>query len=184
MTPDVPQIHAGRPVIERRRLSVFRHPRRPRLAGPIALADYGRTITLAGDLPLTARLPVRLEVELENASRSAWPYLGRDAGQAGAVRLATRWRLPDGRLVAEGPRTDLPQDIAPGERLASSVCVVTPPAGSYLLELDLVQEGVAWFADRGAAPSRHPVVVRERPARLVRRIAGIAWWLLGGDTCR
>jgi hypothetical protein len=171
-------------VIERRRLSVFRHPRRPRLAEPIALADYGRTITLAGDLPLTARLPVRLEVELENASRSAWPYLGRDAGQAGAVRLATRWRLPDGRLVAEGPRTDLPQDIAPGERLASSVCVVTPPAGSYLLELDLVQEGVAWFADRGAAPSRHPVVVRERPARLVRRIAGIAWWLLGGDTCR
>jgi ubiquinone/menaquinone biosynthesis C-methylase UbiE len=59
----------------------------------------------------------------------------------------------DGRrtLVAfDNPRTPLPADVAPESRTTVRLPFFAPAtAGRYLLDLDLVQERVTWFADRG-----------------------------------
>ena len=99
-------------------------------------------------------VPVR--IELRNAGDTVWP----DAKQASsdgrnAVRLAYRWKDPTGKKVLRDydNRTDLPKPLPAGESLSLTVDVKTPAEkGRALLQVDLVQEGVAWFESKGAAP--------------------------------
>jgi hypothetical protein len=54
----------------------------------------------------------------------------------------------------DGLRTALPHDIAPGEDVTLQAAVKAPyMSGEYLLEFDMVQERVCWFAQRGSATS-------------------------------
>ena len=72
-----------------------------------------------------------------------------------AVRLAYRWKDPTGKKVLRDydNRTDLPKPLPAGESLSLTVDVKTPAEkGRALLQVDLVQEGVAWFESKGAAP--------------------------------
>ncbi|HKR61297.1 MAG TPA: class I SAM-dependent methyltransferase, partial [Pyrinomonadaceae bacterium] len=48
--------------------------------------------------------------------------------------------------------------IGPGETIELQVKVPMPPAGTYLLECNMVSEGVCWF-DCGGAPVRLPIKV-------------------------
>jgi hypothetical protein len=62
------------------------------------------------------------------------------------IRLSYRWLAPDGAvLVADGERTYLPAHLGPGERAVVPMTVGTPERGAYVLEIDLVHEGVRWF---------------------------------------
>ena len=55
----------------------------------------------------------------------------------------------------------LPRDLAPGEDIEVSLRIVTPDApGDYLLAIDLVQEGKAWFSDAGTPTLDIPFRVR------------------------
>jgi hypothetical protein len=57
-------------------------------------------------------------------------------------------------------RTELTHDLKPGEEIALSITVTAPAEpGDYLLELDMVQEHVAWFKDKGSPTCRVPVHV-------------------------
>jgi hypothetical protein len=57
-------------------------------------------------------------------------------------------------------RGDLPGPVPPGKTATLTVAVEAPPApGSYLLQLDLVEELVVWFEYRGAAKLLVPVAV-------------------------
>jgi hypothetical protein len=49
--------------------------------------------------------------------------------------------------VWDGVRTALPEDIKGGESIRVSLAVKAPQEpGEYVLIIDLVQEGVIWFA--------------------------------------
>lgn len=63
------------------------------------------------------------------------------------VRVAHH-RFADGTCVeAEGPRTALPCSLAPNDVLEFEVAVELPTsAGVHAYQLDLVEEGVTWFA--------------------------------------
>lgn len=51
------------------------------------------------------------------------------------------------------PRHMLPRDVAPGERAAMVLDVPLPnQSGSYLLRLDLVDDSIVWFEERGSRP--------------------------------
>ena len=51
--------------------------------------------------------------------------------------------------------------LYPAERTDISLSITAPAQpGDYLLDIDLVQEGVAWFGSQGNAPIRIPVRVR------------------------
>jgi hypothetical protein len=74
------------------------------------------------------------------------------------VTLSYRWFDSGKVLSLEGVRTLLPQPVNPGQTVSLNARIVVPQDGKNLvLRLSLVQEGVAWFFMRGAAPLDIPV---------------------------
>jgi hypothetical protein len=66
-------------------------------------------------------------------------------------------------LRFDNPRTSFPRMISPGETVGIRVKVQTPlTKGKYILEFDLVREGLAWFVDSGGVTLRIPVTVEEQ----------------------
>ncbi len=78
-----------------------------------------------------------------------------------AVNLAYHWLDVDGESVLfEGKRTAFKNEVSPGETVEVEMIVETPEEpGSYILELDLVRERIAWFSRRGADTHRLEIVV-------------------------
>ncbi len=57
-------------------------------------------------------------------------------------------------VVFDGERTLLSQDkVAPGEEIDLSLQVLSPPVpGQYILQIDMVHEGMTWFSFQGVPP--------------------------------
>jgi SAM-dependent methyltransferase len=154
-------------------LLVFQLPSQRSTAQPPA--DAHRT-AIEGPLPDTALLarlalsetslsvdpgkPLPLHVIVENNSLSWWPCMA-DARGKHQIKVANRWRQTDGAFVQrDDGRCPIEFDLAPGARTNVMLVATAPPLdGTYLLELDVVQEDVAWFAERGSESLRVPVVV-------------------------
>ena len=111
-------------------------------------------------LTLEAGSELRLTVSVANASPCLWPAAPNDAGRYG-ISVGNHWLDADGRMVErDDVRRELPHDLPPGGR-ADVMIPVTAPAldGEYVLEVDLVQEHVRWFADTGSPTVRVPCTV-------------------------
>jgi ubiquinone/menaquinone biosynthesis C-methylase UbiE len=95
---------------------------------------------------------LRGTVELQNLGDTLWL---RSAGEsAGHVRLGLQLMTPERRLLNQDfARAVLDEDVPPGGRLAVSVDVALPDGeAAYVVKLDLVDEHVCWFEDRGNRP--------------------------------
>jgi hypothetical protein len=67
--------------------------------------------------------------------------------------LSYHWINEAGVEVVEGPRQILPCGLRPREWAATILSAKAPPnPGRYRLRISLVQEGVAWFDQRGGRP--------------------------------
>ena len=56
-------------------------------------------------------------------------------------------------LVARGPRTPLPYDIARDETITLDTVLTAPDEpGEYLIAWDMVQESITWFSEKGVVP--------------------------------
>jgi hypothetical protein len=115
-----------------------------------------RLTPLVDHLELTAAEDREVPLRIENRGSESLPWGTRPPD----IHAAYHWLTRDGDVVvADGHRTLLPSTIAPGTRSVVPVRVVAPVSpGEYVLEFDLVHEGVRWFA-RGA---RVDAVVRPR----------------------
>jgi hypothetical protein len=128
---------------------------------PADMADFYRAEL--SDLRLPARWAAgrsyAATVHVRNASRSYWPGAG-----AASVRVAYHWRDRGGReVVHDGLRTRLP-GLAPGDARTVRFTVESPPqAGEYVLEVDLVYEGVGWFGGHESPTLTRPLVIDDRP---------------------
>jgi 4-amino-4-deoxy-L-arabinose transferase-like glycosyltransferase len=95
---------------------------------------------------------------IKNLSTAEWPCVG-DVDQKHAVNLQSRWLRDDG-TVFDDAQKDLPYDIEPGDTVGLTLIVTTPSQpGRYYLEVDLVQNGVARFSERGSTPHKASVDV-------------------------
>lgn len=80
----------------------------------------------------------------------------QNAGQT-AVLLSYHIKTLEGEiLLYDGERTPLPEEIPPGESL-EVVCKINfanylLPQGTYLIEIELLQEGIAWGSGFGIEP--------------------------------
>lgn len=117
---------------------------------PIILPDAAFAARIEG--PRTVRMqsgaPNEVKVRVRNESTVAW-----EVDTDHPVRLGNHWRDENGSLlVLDDGRVTVPNGLAPGEE-ADLVVVCYPPTdpGTYALEIDAVQEGVAWFAERGSS---------------------------------
>jgi hypothetical protein len=62
-------------------------------------------------------------------------------------------------LIQDDGRAMLPARLEPGASCRVCLTVTVPiDSGEYLLELDVVHEGVTWFGDRGSRTFRQSVV--------------------------
>jgi SAM-dependent methyltransferase len=102
------------------------------------------------EIPAPARpgSELSLRVRLRNAGNTLWR--GGDKSR-GSVTLGGRLSLGGAVLDADFLHAPLPKDVAPGDSLECEVRFAAPEeAGCYALELDMVAEGIAWFASRGS----------------------------------
>ena len=106
-----------------------------------------------------------VRVTFTNLGDAVWPDdLSGDPERrdgAYAVRLAYQWaELSADLTLKPARRVDLPYPLRPNETLTLLVHVKAPDRpGSYQLVFELVQELVAWFDAKGAAPLVVPVTI-------------------------
>lgn len=123
---------------------------------------------------LKAGASVPVEVALKNGSTSGWPSGAGTSGQLYTVRLTHRWLTPVAKGRAKDAkaepavvtdygdhRVELPRAVGPGESITLTDTLQAPAKpGRYLVQFELVHEGVTWFADKGAAKKLVPVTVQ------------------------
>jgi 4-amino-4-deoxy-L-arabinose transferase-like glycosyltransferase len=102
----------------------------------------------------------RLDVLVRNTGGAEWPAVG-DAEGRNAVVLRDRWLKDDGSvLTEEDASARTPFNMEPDDTAGLALNVSAPnEPGEYVLELDVVQEGVAWFGARGSQTLRANVKV-------------------------
>ena len=100
------------------------------------------------------------DVSFKNVSASTWPSTPNPKG-LNAVNFSYHWLDRKGSTVIfDGLRTGLPHDLGPGETVQLKAAIHAPGReGRYTLEVTLVQEGVAWFPERGGEKLVLPVSV-------------------------
>jgi SAM-dependent methyltransferase len=108
-------------------------------------------------LEIEAGSIARVVVRVRNASTSSWP-------DDRFVNLGNHWRSATGSVLRlDDGRTSMGATVQPGSAVELTLEMQAPTdPGAYLLEFDLVIEGVAWFADRGSPTTTIPVQVVPR----------------------
>ncbi len=122
----------------------------PRAVAPPATGTYGASYDASRTPPaMPTEIRTAVAVTLANASSFAW---------GPGVNLSYHWYDVAGNAVVwDGWRT--PLAIAPGDSATVTAQVAGPPrAGAFTLRFDVVQEGVAWFSQRGVASPSVSVV--------------------------
>jgi 4-amino-4-deoxy-L-arabinose transferase-like glycosyltransferase len=99
-------------------------------------------------------------VSVKNDSNVVWPARERSGGDF-QVSAGNHWLDHDGKMLNnDDGRAALLRDLRPGEETQLKLTVNAPKKpGSYLLEVDMLQEGTAWFGTRGSPTVRIPVKV-------------------------
>jgi SAM-dependent methyltransferase len=129
-------------------LLVFQLPSRFVQGDALFNDAYSAEIVCLDTTPvIAAGQTLRVRVEVENTSPAPWDHHGPFP-----IRLGNHWLSPDGKMhVKDDGRTRLPSGLLPGQKLTVELQIKAPEIpGIYLLELDVVQEGVAWFKDMGS----------------------------------
>ena len=99
----------------------------------------------------------RLDVEITNRSSFDWMPTSRSG-----LLLGAKWLKSSGEtrewMAARG---ELPKTLHPGDSITLALQLRAPMRlRPHTLELDLVDDGVSWFADMGSKPSRHSIELR------------------------
>ena len=99
-------------------------------------------------VPFVAGQTVNVPVTITNTGKGTYPVTS-----SYPVDLGYHWYSATGQTVLwDGTRTKLTADLGPGQSVQLVAPVLAPSAGgAYQLRFDLVQEGVSWFSQKGAA---------------------------------
>lgn len=117
---------------------------------PLARDDFRAALSLARTPPTRLRTGEQraLYVLVKNNGRAEWPSLGQ-AGHNFRIFLGNHWHGP--LAVNDDGRSSLPYDLSPGEEIELLLTVTAPRTpGDYVLEIDMLQEGVSWFGLKGS----------------------------------
>ncbi len=117
--------------------------------GRILRRGFAREV-LAAPLPGRGEAGAVTEIPIRLRNSGDWTWSSREVLP---IHLGYRLHGAGSQTPREGPRTRLAAPVAPGQILEARVEVRWPDQpGLYRLEIDLVQEQVAWFAERLGEP--------------------------------
>src|SRR4030095_1359464 len=113
--------------------------------------DYSEEV-IALDPPTTMRPGEKVDIrfKVRNLGSAVWPAVGTKDFKY-QINMGNHWILngagtEDNRAVMSG-------DLAPGGQTDMKMTVKAPQTpGDYILEIDMVHEGVTWFKERGGQP--------------------------------
>lgn len=109
---------------------------------------------------IEANSKITIFVKIKNISNVIWPALGDINGKY-QISLGNHWLDSDEKIIInDDARVALSKDIRPSEEEELSLTVTTPGPGIYILEIDLVQEMVAWFKDKGSKTAKITMAVK------------------------
>jgi hypothetical protein len=125
-------------------------------------ADYHAELA-AAERPelMTAGEKRVIQLTVKNAGKGVWRSRVAQ-GWMNVVTAGDRWLTADGMEVVNevDGRSALPHDLKHGDQVGLALTVTAPKsAGQYLLEIDMVHEGVTWFYQRGSPTLRWQVKV-------------------------
>ncbi len=132
----------------------------PFLWACVQRAEYRAAISFKpGEVRAYEGETVEVTLYLKNKGTREWMSQGR-------TPCFLSYHLLDGQgktLRFDNPRTRLPRVVRPKEEVEAGVTVKAPLVeGEYLVEFDLVREGIAWFKDSGSKTLLLPFIVRKR----------------------
>ena len=106
-----------------------------------------------------------ISVKIKNTSDVLWWARGAETNVRNDnkfyIAIGDRWLDSNGKLLSEmDGRLGISKDMKPGEELELPLLITAPIApGEYILEVDLVQEQVSWFSEKGSPTARTKVSV-------------------------
>jgi hypothetical protein len=105
---------------------------------------------------------IAIEALVKNASDVLWLTRER-ASSPFQLSLANHWLDQTVQVIVhDDGRGPLPQDLRPGEAVQIHFIINAPHrAGTYQLEIDMLQESVSWFGLKGSRTWRGSVTVVE-----------------------
>lgn len=122
-----------------------------------------RIDVVSAPLDIHAGERASIGLRITNTSAATW---GIHIPGGRHISIANHWLDAQGTVVIpDDGRARLPHDLAPGQGGDARLEVTAPEQpGEYLLEIDLVQEKICWFAQRGSPTARVPLRVLARRA--------------------
>lgn len=136
-------------------------------AHALPAAAFKAQISLA-DPPAKMRVGEKqtIQVKVKNASDQPWFARGGEINKNPDNRfylaVGNRWLKPDEKTLVTNMdgRYGLQKNLKPGEEEQVSLQITAPSEpGDYTLEVDLVQEQVAWFRDKGSPTAKAKISV-------------------------
>lgn len=140
-------------------LALVKEP--PQVRPPLPLDGFRAELSVTRrPARIRATKQATLLVRVKNVSTTRW--LARErGGSPHQVSLGNHWLDPSGKTVInDDGRSALLRDLKPGESVELPLTVNAPAPGNYILEIDLLQEGVTWFGLAGSQTVKIPVDVR------------------------
>jgi O-antigen ligase len=126
---------------------------RIRFEGENANDFYAATYDAPRQFAMDPSQRVLVPVTVRNVGRRPWR-------KAEEIHLSYHLYQNSSRPLVDGPRTDLPKDVLPGETVTFEAALRAPAKeGDYLLMWDLVHEDTTWFSGQGVKPGLARLVV-------------------------
>src|SRR3989442_4826659 len=118
--------------------------------------DFKAGYQLGSQATFTAGQTTTVPVTITNLGRGTFPVTN-----SFPINLGYHWTSATGQTVlCDGARTKLGGDLLAGQATTVNAAITAPAnGGNYLLKLDLVQEGIAWFSSKGVPTGNAPVTI-------------------------
>ena len=135
---------------------------------PEALPDHGYKAQLSlPDPPAKLRIGQieTITIKVKNTSDVIWWPQGAETNNRPDnkfyIAAGNHWLDKDGKIASEPEgHNAIPKALKPGEETEMTLQITAPKTpGEWTLDLDMVQEGVAWFGDKGSPTTKIKVMV-------------------------
>ena len=137
-----------------------------RAAAPLPNSGFKAQLTLS-EPPLKLRTGQKevITVKVKNASDVVWRQRGGEINERPDnkfyIAVGNRWLDKDGKPTSETEgHNGISKDLKPGEEAEMTLQITAPKElGEYTLEVDMVQEQVSWFKEKGSPAATSKVTV-------------------------
>jgi hypothetical protein len=141
-------------------------PVQQRVAGPLPDSGFKAEVSVV-DPPERLRpgQVAVINIRVKNTSDVIWWQRGGETTERTDnqfyIAAGNKWLDKDGKITSETEgHNGIPKDLKPGEEAEMTLQITAPKQpGEWFMQLDMVQEGVSWFHERGSPATKVKVNV-------------------------